>query len=190
MSIPSEALRGLLGRRWILVAGALDSGAAAALADCAPDQWQVKESGDKAKVTYSSLSSGVPLVDAPQQARDCAAHVLDALNSSDIDVPAFNKATWDKYAPGQGHISMHRDAPAVGGVIAVFTLYGRAAFTVENQAEFPVSTGDLVLMAGNGWPAPDDKCVRHASSVPIGGERMILTFRHNVNGADGSWWSK
>ncbi len=179
----AETARELLSRRWAVVRGALTAATAAALVDAAPDNWRVETSPAGSGVTFSSAVTGLALADSPHAIRQAGAQIVEGLHA-----PAFNEVSWNKYTPGEGHISMHRDPPGVGGVIAVFTLYGEATFTVEEQAEFPVSTGDLVLLAGNKWPNETDQCVRHAASRPLNGERMILTFRHNLNGAGASYF--
>jgi hypothetical protein len=181
----AETSHDLLSRRWTVVRAALTPSSAAALVEAAPDTWRDEMSPAGSGVTFSSSVTGLAVAESPQPVRDLGTDVLDSLN---VGAPAFNEVAWNKYAPGDGHISMHRDPPGAGGVIAVFTLYGEATFVVEDKAEFPVSTGDLVLLAGNKWPQENDQCVRHAASKPLAGERMILTFRHNVNGAGASFF--
>ena len=41
--------------------------------------------------------------------------------------------------------------------------------------------------AGNGWPTPNARCPMHAADPPPDGERMIMTFRHNIRGAGGGY---
>ena len=125
------------------------------------------------------------MADADEVIRGLAASLVDAIEAalpSRRLVPPFTDATWNWYEPGVGHISRHRDPPAVGGVIAVFTLKGCAEFTIDEHSEFDVTEGDLVLLAGNGWPDADDVCVLHAAGRPRLEERVILTLRHNVRG--------
>jgi hypothetical protein len=181
----AETARELVSRRWTVVHGAVTPAIAATLVEAAPATWRDEASPTGSGVTFSSSVTGLAVADSPQEIRQLAARVVEGL---DVDAPAFNEVSWNKYAPGDGHISMHRDPPGAGGVIAVFTLYGDATFTVEDQAEFPVAAGDLVLLAGNTWPNEEDRCVRHAASKPLNGERMILTFRRNVNGAGASYF--
>jgi hypothetical protein len=40
----------------------------------------------------------------------------------------------------------------------------------------------LVLIAGNGWPHPDDRCPVHEVASPIDGQRITMTLRHNTAG--------
>ncbi|MBO0879764.1 MAG: hypothetical protein J2P17_05215 [Mycobacterium sp.] len=180
-----KTARELVTRRWTVVREALTPATAAALVEAAPSTWRDEESPTGGGVTFSSSVTGMALGDSAQEVRRVGTQVLQSL---DVDAPPFNEVTWNRYAPGEGHISMHRDPPGVGGVIAVFTLYGEATFTIEDQAEFPVAPGDLVLLAGNTWPHEFDRCIRHAASRPLDGERMILTFRHNLNGAGASYF--
>jgi hypothetical protein len=179
----AETARELVSRRWTVVRKALTPATAATLVEAAPATWRDEASPTGGGVTFSSSVTGLAVADSPQEIRHVAAEILEG-----VDAPAFNEVSWNKYAPGDGHISMHRDPPGAGGIIAVFTLYGDAIFTVEDQAEFPVAAGDLVLLAGNTWPNEEDRCVRHAAGKPLNGERMILTFRHNLNGAGASYF--
>ncbi|HVX47049.1 MAG TPA: hypothetical protein VHC49_24370 [Mycobacteriales bacterium] len=181
----TTALTDLHRQRWSFVPGALPD--TAPLVRAAPDRWMTDESPDGSNVTYSSSSTGEALANCADPVQDLARSVVDQL-AGDEAVPMFNEAAWNRYQPGRGHISLHRDPPGAGGVIAVFTLYGEAVFTVESQAEFTVAGGDLVLLAGTGWPESGAQCVRHGASIPITGERMILTFRFNVNGAGAAYF--
>ena len=63
--------------------------------------------------------------------------------------PLFNEVTWSLYPEGTGHITAHRDPAGVGGVIAIVTLRGTAAFDVRapnERVEWLTEAGDLVLL--------------------------------------------
>ena len=103
------------------------------------------------------------------------------------EVPLFNEVCWGQEPDGEGGIVPHRDPPGAGGVIAVFTLRGRAMFQFEDE-EWPVTAGDLVILRGRGWPTPDSWCPTHGAGPPIGGLRENLQMRFNVGGAGANYF--
>jgi hypothetical protein len=173
----------LLSRRWAVVPRALDEAACAALLGCAPEQWTAEESPPDSPVSFSSEATGSVVSAWPEPLTGLARTLAARLQA-----PEFTDATWNRYEPGVGHIGMHRDPPAVGGVIAVFTLEGSTTFRIEPDLVFEVSHGDLVLLAGNGWPSQEDTCLRHAADPPPG-PRTILTLRHNLSGPGGDFFA-
>lgn len=102
------------------------------------------------------------------------------------NLPEFNEVTWGQYPAEIGGISAHRDPSAYGGVIAVFTLWGRATFRVfdgeQVVAEWDTRPCQLALLRGSGWPRSDSACPVHEALPPPVGERGIMTFRHNLGG--------
>ena len=175
----------VLARRWAFVRQALSQPEAIAMLNNAPSQRFVEESPVGSAVSYASTSAGSSLDEAPALVRALAAELSRAMvtgSPPDVGTPEFTDVTWNWYAPTTGHIGGHRDPPSVGGVIAVFTLTGEATFTIYDETEFVVSSGDLVLIAGQDWPRPGESCIRHAAGHPLAGERSILTLRHNVRG--------
>ena len=103
------------------------------------------------------------------------------------EVPLLNEVCWGREPDGEGGIVPHRDPPGAGGVIAVFTLRGRAMFQLGEE-EWPVTAGDLVLLRGRGWPTPDSWCPTHGAGPPIGGVRENLQMRCNVGGAGADYF--
>jgi hypothetical protein len=100
---------------------------------------------------------------APPFVGDVGIDIVRELTTACPDVPAipdFNEVSWTRYPARTGHITAHRDPSACGGIIAVATLLGRATFRVWD--------GDVL-------------------GTPPDGERMIMTFRHNIRGAGGGY---
>lgn len=102
--------------------------------------------------------------------------------------PAFNEVTWTFYPDHKCHITAHRDPDAYEGVIAVFTLKRAAKFRDGVlPSERATTPGDIVLLAGHGWPTADSRCPRHEVEPPGGSDRMIMTMRFNGRGAVGGY---
>jgi hypothetical protein len=105
-------------------------------------------------------------------------------------IPSFNEVTWTRYPQGTGHITAHRDPEAYGGVIAIFTLFGGAAFQVidtEIGTQWTTEPGDVVVLRGHAWPTSDAKCPGHAVEAPTESDRMIMTLCFNSPGAGGGY---
>jgi hypothetical protein len=179
----SEVTAHLQARRWAMAHRALDEAACSALLGCAPGDWVVEESAPGSPVSFSSSVTGSLVTSWPEPLAGLA-----RLLAAELHAPVFTDATWNSYEPGVGHIGLHRDPPGVGGVIAVFTLAGSTTFHIEPDLAFEVGPGDLVLLAANRWPSPDDTCLRHAADPPPG-PRTILTLRHNLNGPGGDFFA-
>lgn len=174
----------LATRRWAHVPQALTAQITADVLQVAPAERIAEQSPPGSSVAFASLVAGATVTKSPSLIQDMAAGVRLALgegSASGIEVPAFTDVTWNWYAH-DGHISLHRDPPMVGGVIAIFTLAGSASFTIHERVGFRVTPGDLVLLAANRWPSATDACPLHAAGTPEGQERIILTLRHNLAG--------
>ena len=111
---------------------------------------------------------------------------LDPAVGDRSPLPWFNEVSWTLYPRGSGHITAHRDPEAFTGVIAVTTLAGSARFRVSNgadHAEWETAPGDVVVLAGHGWPSVPV----HEADPPTSGDRMIMTLRHNGRGSGGGY---
>jgi hypothetical protein len=109
--------------------------------------------------------------------------------ADDAPLPSFNEVNWTLYPRESGHITAHRDPATFAGIIAVTTLSGSATFRVSNgteHAEWDVGPGDVVVLGAHGWPGCPLGPV-HEVDPPIGGDRMIMTLRHNSRGSGGGY---
>lgn len=146
-------------------------------------------------VRQQGTGSYVPMADCDDGVKEIGDELVAALSSAVEPcglppIPKFNEATWTLYPGGTGHITAHRDPPAYGGVIAVFTLYGEAPFRIVcdlRPVEWKTQSGDVVVLRGNGWPAPQFRCPVHAVEAPTDRDRMIMTMRFNTRGAGGGY---
>ncbi len=114
---------------------------------------------------------------------------LDPVVAANAPLPSFNEVSWTLYPKGSGHITAHRDPAAFTGVIAVTTLCGSATFRVSNgtdHAEWETNPGDVVVLGAQGWPGYPAGPV-HEVDPPVGGDRMIMTLRHNSRGSGGGY---
>lgn len=114
---------------------------------------------------------------------------LDCVVAGGTPLPPFNEASWTLYPRGSGHITAHRDPAAFTGVIAVTTLCGSATFRVSNgrnHAEWQTTPGDVVILGTRGCPGCPSGPV-HEVDPPAGGERLIMTLRHNSRGPGGGY---
>ena len=173
---------------------ALNGVACEALTEAAPEPWHDLPT-EEGVVRQSGRATGGLLEDAPAVVRQLGEHVISAISAASREItppPLFNEVTWSLYPEGTGHITAHRDPAGVGGVIAIVTLRGNAAFDVrapKERVEWFTEAGDLVLLCGNGWPEDDTRCPVHSVGPPVGADRMILTLRHNKGGAGANYFA-
>lgn len=100
---------------------------------------------------------------------------------------AANEVHAQRYAPGSGGITPHRDGTRFRPLLAVFTTRGHARFTVHpaRDAEpldgWELGPGDLVLLRGPGLGGADDGRPLHAVSGPSGEDaRYSVSVRHRA----------
>lgn len=161
----------------------------------APESWHPLQE-DEGGVRQFGFGAYLPFVESPDPVVRVGTELVSQLSryaeaTGYPPVPSFNEVTWTSYPEGKGHITAHRDPPGAGGVIAVFTLEGGAAFRVKDgaqRAQWHVESGDLVILRGRGWPTPEARCPLHAVDPPVGTSRMIMTMRFNVGGAGASYF--
>jgi hypothetical protein len=185
-----DTVAALAAHGWAFAPQAVDDALAGRLAEDDGRQWRT--SGDEGVVKQHVIGSYSPFAESPPAVRAVGDELVACLSAEAerqglIPVPPFNEATWGRYPAGTGHITAHRDPPAYGGVVAVFTLFGQAMFRVWDAdggiTEWETGRGQLVLMRGAGWPQPDCHCPMHEGEPPRDEERMIMTLRHNTGGA-------
>ena len=173
---------------------ALDGMACEALTDAAPEPWHDLPP-EEGVVRQNGQATGGVLGEAPAVVRQLGEDLISAISVASHAItapPLFDEVTWTLYPEGTGHITAHRDPAGVGGVIAIVTLRGTAAFDVRapnERVEWLTEAGDLVLLCGNGWPEDDSRCPVHSVGPPVGGDRMILTLRHNKGGAGADYFA-
>lgn len=151
--------------------------------------------------TSSKLVDVAPVV--AQVASDITNEVARRSEIGMPEPPLFNEVSWSRYPSGRGHITAHRDPDAFVGLIAIFTLAGSATFRVWEggvlghpdevvsggrlPSDWTAEAGDVVVIRGNRWPTPTDRCPVHEALAPDTGERVIMTLRSNSNGAGGGY---
>ena len=160
LKIPwDDAVLELASRGWARAPEAVDEVLATRLAEDDGRQWHV--AGEEGAVRQHVIGSYRPLLEAQPIVRAAGEALVTGLSTAAVGkglpvVPAFNEATWGRYPSGAGHITAHRDPPAYGGVLAVFTLYGHALFRAwDDSGEAMVwdtGPGQIVIMRGAGWP--------------------------------------
>lgn len=185
-----QAVSDLAACGWARAPHALAASAADLLAEDNGRTWTV--AGDEGVVRQHVIDSYAPYAEALPVVRAVGDQLIAGLSAAASKrawplLPAFNEASWGRYPAGIGHITAHRDPGAYGGIIAVFTLAGGATFrawSAEGQVtEWQTAPGQLVVLRGVGWPEPDSHCPLHEVDPPVGGERRIMTLRHNLGGA-------
>lgn len=198
----SAASRSLVATGSVRVTGALDPAMGQRLMDAAAPPWRplppeegvVRQDGF---FSHSVVADSEPLVWL--LGGEIVQGLTAALAPSLPSIPHFNEVSWTRYPAGTGHITTHRDPTAYDGVVAIATLQGASAFRVWGgdvlgppaevlgagtpPTTWDVTAGDLVLLRGNGWPAPKVRCPLHEVDVPADEDRVIMTFRHNSGGA-------
>ena len=192
----AAAVASLAGPGWFRSQGALTRELVDGLREAPPENWHPLQE-DEGGVRQFGFGAYLPMAKCVPTVVEVATELVSQLSMPAEamgfpPVPFFNEVTWTRYPQGKGHITAHRDPPGAGGVIAVFTLEGGARFRVvegSHRAEWPVVSGDLVILRGRGWPTPEALCPVHAVDPPVGGKRMIMTMRFNVGGAGAPYFS-
>ncbi len=185
-----EAVAGLADRGWTMVPGVLNYDLRSAVTHDDRRRWRLL--GEEGIVRQHAYGAYLPVAEALPAVRSLAVALVAGLSAAAVriglsELPKFNEVTWGRYPAGVGGISAHRDPGAYGGVIAVFTLWGRATFRVldgeQVAAQWDTGPGQLALLRGRGWPRVDSVCPVHEAVPPTVGDRGIMTFRHNLGGA-------
>ena len=195
-----EVARALTRDGWIRLDGLVSERACARLLEAAPGTWIDTPEHQIGSVREAGMTCGVVFVAASADVRRFGDAIRDGINSVTIKavppIPPFTDVQWGRArADGAQFITAHRDPARAGGVIAITTLFGAARFRIwhdradprKSADELPSTTwktgnGDLVLIAGNGWPQPYDRCPVHEIASPNGGQRITMTLRHNTAG--------
>jgi hypothetical protein len=194
----AAAVASLAGPGWFHSETALTSELVEDMRHANPGTWHaLQEDEGGGSVRQVGSATYLPMAESPDAVVKVATELVSQLSipaeaMGFPAVPSFNEVTWTWYPEGEGHITAHRDPPRVGGVIAVFTLEGATTFRItdgEHGAEWPVVSGDLVILRGRGWPTSEAWCPVHAVDPPVGGNRMIMTMRFNVGGAGAPYFS-
>jgi hypothetical protein len=196
----AEVASELTRNGWIRLVGLVSAKACARLLGAAPATWTDTPEHQIGTVREAGMTCGVEFSSASLDVRRFGATIRDGINSVITEevppLPPFTDVQWGRPRPdGAQFITPHRDPARAGGVIAITTLIGAAHFRIwharadpRRRAEALPSTtwqtgnGDLVLIAGNGWPQPDDRCPVHEVASPIDGPRITMTLRHNTAG--------
>lgn len=188
------ATEALLVHGWVRLQEVVPSEATMMLTRVEGRQWRPLH--DEGVVHQAGFGSFMPLASAPEPVAvvgtEIVAAVSDAAHQHRLDSPPpFNEVTWTRYPRGSGQITTHRDPDTYTGLIAVLTLDGSARFRVRDEESSRWVTwltlpGDVVLLR-SGWPTAAHLCPPHAAEAPSEGERMIMTFRSNSNGAGGGY---
>jgi hypothetical protein len=190
----SEALLALWSCGWARLAGALPPLLCDELFAAAPATW-VRQPDELGVVQQGGQHCGAPIEQAPAvlgELVDALAGAIDAAAPAGCPpLPRWNEAEWNQDDDGTLFITQHRDPPLAGGTIAVLTLAGSARFRVwddDGAHEWDTGPGDVVLMAGQGWPTPQSTCPLHEAESPGPGGRRTLTLRHHLGGAGAAWF--
>lgn len=148
----------------------------------------VRQSGSYAQVPLEIAPPGVRALAEQVEAAAAAAGAGTALAGL-----RFNEVTYQRYAPGAGHISPHRDQSFYRLLIVVVTLAGRGGFSILRgrdidavDASWMTEPGDVVMMRGTGLTTPEDRCPFHAVHPPPE-LRLSMTLRYNSLGPGGGW---
>jgi hypothetical protein len=194
-----SAVRAVLGSGWCRVPGAISASQADRLIQAAPGPWRPLPPDEGGGAVYQAGTGTFAILEEADLAvrtvaQSLRGHLMDAAPAGYPGLPEFNEVSWTRYPQGTGHITGHRDPPGCGGVIAVLTLAGLAAFYIgpsrdRSIASWQVSGGDLVILRGFGWPTAESRCVMHGVEPPPAAERVIMTFRHNRGGAGADYFS-
>jgi hypothetical protein len=185
-----DAVTALTDRGWAFIPTALSVDLAQQLGEDDRRQWRLL--GNEGKVEQHAFGAYMPFTETLPLARgmgdDLIAGLSEAAKRRGLpEVPGFNEATWSRWPVRTGRITAHRDPREYGGIIAIFTLRGRAMFRVfdddQQATEWETGPGQLAILRGNGWPLSDSRCLVHEVEPPTSEERMIMTFRYNSGGA-------
>jgi hypothetical protein len=181
----ARAMQSLSDDGWARLTDAIDGDLAGRLASAAPGPWAALPP-EEGVVRQGGYSCGAEFDTAAAVVRQAGDEITSSLGA-----PTFNEVNWTRNPPGAGFITAHRDPPGYGGVIAVATLTGQATFRLWSRSqvfEWQATAGDLVLLTGKGWPTPDARSPVHEAEPPVDAERLVLTFRHNRNGAGAEYF--
>ncbi len=188
------AAEALLVHGWVRLQEAVPGEATVMLTGVEGREWRPLH--DEGVVHQAGCGYYMPLASAPELVREAGTEIVaavsDAAHQHGLDsLPPFNEVTWTRYPQGSGQITTHRDPDTYTGLIAVLTLEGSARFRVRDEESSPWVTwltlpGDVVLLR-SGWPTAEHLCPPHAAEAPSEGERTIMTFRSNSNGAGGGY---
>lgn len=193
-----STVRCVMDDGWCRLPRAIHAGQVARLVDAAPEPWHPlprDEGGgcvyQEGFATFSTLERAD--LDVRNVALSITTSLSNALPAGSLELPAFNDVSWTRYPERAGQITSHRDPPSCGGVIAVLTLAGTATFYVGPSRDCSIdswqaSEGDLVILRGFGWPTGGSRCVEHGVEPPPVGERLIMTLRHNRDGAGADYF--
>ena len=188
----AHRLEELVTRGWVRLAGHLDRGECATLAKPETLPWS-RMAPKVGVVTQHGWFAQVPFQEAPPPVQALGSFVQATVSAAlGQKLPDWNEVTWQRYEPGDGHISPHRDQAYYKGLILIVTLAGAAEFTVFQSRDPPVmldgwttSGGDMVLLRGADLGAPGARCPLHGVGAPTS-DRLTVTLRHNERGY-GHW---
>ena len=95
---------------------------------------------------------------------------------------APTEARFMRYRGGRAGLGAHRDGTCYWMLVAIYSLAGRAVFTVhpdgtQEPIRILVHPGDLVLLRAPGFGGHPDGRPLHAVGPPLDGERVSLTLR-------------
>jgi hypothetical protein len=186
--VEAPKLQQLVTHGWVRLAGHLDGGECAALAKPEMLPWSPMAPRVGA-VTQCGWFAQVPFHQAPPRVQALGSFVQATVSAAlDQQLPDWNEVTWQRYAPGDGHIDPHRDQAFYTGMILIVTLSGDAEFTIFQSRNPPVmlerwttSGGDMVLLRGADLGAPGARCPWHGVGAPAS-DRLTVALRHNERG--------
>lgn len=118
---------------------------------------------------------------------DLAASLTEAVTSSaasfNLERFAPTEARYMRYRGGRAGLGAHRDGTCYWLLVAIYSLAGRATFTVHPDAgqetvhRILVEPGDLVLLRAPGFGGHPDGRPLHSVGPPLCDERISLTLR-------------
>ncbi len=100
----------------------------------------------------------------------------------------FNDVMLQKYVPGSGGITPHRDRTDYRHIICLFVLEGMGRFYVAddrrktNAMEIANLSGDVVLMPGPGFSGLEERPFHYLEDITI--ERWVFGLRHDQSKLD------
>lgn len=131
-----------------------------------------------------SLRVGDPSIPA---INDLAASLTAAVTSGEatygLERFSPTEARFMRYRGGRAGLGAHRDGTCYWMLVAVYSLAGRATFTVHPDSgsrdplHIAVQPGDLVLLRAPGFGGHPDGRPLHSVGPPLDGERISLTVR-------------
>lgn len=140
--------------------------------------------GVRQRAEQLSLRVGDPAIPA---INDLIASLTAAVTSGEetygLERFTPTEARFMRYRGGRAGLGAHRDGTCYWMLVAVYSLAGRATFTVHPDSGGPeplhllVQPGDLVLLRAPGFAGHPDGRPRHSVGPPLDGERISLTVR-------------